>query len=156
MSIPNVTYATANWRETLRKNNRKTFMVISLFFLIYLALGLFIDVYIASGHYPQASLSQIFMALVTFKLFPMVTLITVTIAAISLLVTFSMNNKLMLLGTEYREIKPETAQTLEEKQLYNIIEELKIAAGLQFMPRVYIIDADYMHLPVVIVKNQPW
>ena len=44
----------------------------------------------------------------------------------------------MLLGTEYREITLETAQSLAEKQLYNVVEELKIAAGLRFMPRVYI------------------
>jgi heat shock protein HtpX len=51
----------------------------------------------------------------------------------------------MLLGTEYHEITPETAQSLEEKQLYNTVEEMKIAAGLKYMPKVFIIDADYMN-----------
>jgi heat shock protein HtpX len=51
----------------------------------------------------------------------------------------------MLLGTDYHEITPETAQTLQEKQLYDVAEELKIAAGLNYMPKIYIINADYMN-----------
>jgi heat shock protein HtpX len=34
---------------------------------------------------------------------------------------------------------------LAEKQLYNVIEELKVAAGLHYMPKIYIIEADYMN-----------
>lgn len=51
----------------------------------------------------------------------------------------------MLLGTEYREITPESAQNIKEKQLYNAVEEMKIAAGLHYMPRVFVIEADYMN-----------
>ncbi len=141
----NLSYSTADWRKTIRANNRKTVFVIALFFLIYLSLGLLIDTYNYSTHYPGVPLSQVFMGLVTFKLFPLVTLIMLAIATISLLVTFSLHDRIMLLGTEYKEITPETAQSLTEKQLYNVIEELKIAAGLRYMPKVYIIDADYMN-----------
>lgn len=136
---------TTDWRQTIRVNNRKTFMVMAIFFLIYVGIGLLIDIYDYSGMYPTALTSQIFLALLTFQLFPTVTLIMVAVAAISLFVTFTFHNRLMLLGTEYHEITPENAQTLQEKQLYNVVEELKIAAGLQFMPRVYLIDADYMN-----------
>src|SRR5207249_9969496 len=52
---------------------------------------------------------------------------------------------LMLLGTEYHEITPTSAQNVAEQQLYNVVEEMKIAAGLRYMPRVFIIDADYMN-----------
>ncbi len=135
----------ADWRQTLRANNRKTMIVISVFFLIYLALGMLIDTYIYSTQFPQATLAQLFKGLVTFQLFPLVTLIMLAIAAISLLVTFSLHDRLMLLGTEYKEINPKTAQTLTEKQFYNVVEELKIAAGLRYMPKVYIINADYMN-----------
>ncbi len=57
----------------------------------------------------------------------------------------SFADQLMLLGTEYTEITPQTARTLQEQQLYNIVEELKIAGGLNYMPKVYIINADYMN-----------
>lgn len=141
----NFAHTPADWRKTLRINNRKTRFVITVFFLIYFAIGMLVDVYINAGHYPQATLSQVFMGLVTFQLFPLVTLIMLGVAAISLLITFSAYDKIMLLGTEYHEITPTTAQNVAEQQLYNVVEEMKIAAGLQFMPRVFIIEADYMN-----------
>lgn len=144
-SLNQFTTTTADWRKQLRTNNRKTFFVIAIFFLIYIAIGLLIDMYIYSGQYRQATLSDLFIGLITLQLFPLVTLITTTIAAISIFITFIFYDKLMLLGTEYREINPETAKNLTDKQLYNIVEEMKIAAGLQFMPRVFIIEADYMN-----------
>jgi heat shock protein HtpX len=67
------------------------------------------------------------------------------IAGISLLVTYSMYDKLMLSGTQYHEITAKTAQNTAEQQLYNVVEEMKIAAGLRYMPRVFIIDANYMN-----------
>lgn len=136
---------TANWRQSLRTNNRRTYFVIATFILIYLIIGLLIDMYIYAGHFPQATISQLFYSLVTFNLVPRATIITLIIAIVSLWVTFKFSHKLMLLGSEYRQITPETAQTLEEKQLYNVVEEMKVAAGLKFMPKVYIIDADYMN-----------
>ncbi len=141
----NLKYATADWRQTIRANNHKTIFVITVFFVIYLALGMLVDTYIYSTHYPLAPLAQIFMGLITLQLFPLVTLIMLGVAAISLFVTFSLHDQLMLLGTEYKEVTPQTAQTIAEKQLYNVVEELKIAAGLHYMPKVFIIDADYMN-----------
>ncbi len=147
--LDNLAQTSADWRKSLRANNRKTFFVISLFFAIYLALGLLVDTYIYSGpginNLPPAPLSQIFIGLVTFQLFPLVTLIMFGVAAISLFITFAMHDKLMLLGTEYHEITPTTANNTAEQQLYNVIEEMKIAAGLRFMPKVFIIEADYMN-----------
>jgi heat shock protein HtpX len=147
MSQPLDSFAatTADWRQSLRTNNRKTVLVIGLFFAIYLALGLLVDSYIVAGRYPDASLAQILIGIATLKVFPLATTIMLVIAGGSLFVTFAMSDQLMLLGTEYHEINPTTAQTTAETQLYNIIEEMKIAAGLNFMPKVYIIEADYMN-----------
>src|SRR4029078_8085312 len=136
---------TADWRKTLRQNTFRTRMVIFLFFLIYGTIGLIIDMFIATGSYPDATLWQLFHAFITFTLFPYVTLIMLAIAAISLFISYAMYDKLMLLGTEYHEITPTTAQNTKEQQLYNVVEEMKIAAGLRYMPKVFIIDADYMN-----------
>lgn len=137
--------STADWRKTIRQNNLRTYAIIIMFLLIYSAVGLLVDMYIYSSSYPQANLEQIALALVTFQLFPMVTLIFFGIAAVSLLICYSLYDKLMLMGTEYKEITPETAHTKTEKQLYNVVEEMKVAAGLRYMPKVYLIDADYMN-----------
>ncbi|MDR3477085.1 MAG: zinc metalloprotease HtpX [Gammaproteobacteria bacterium] len=143
--IDSLSATSADWRKSLNTNNRKTFMVISVFFLIYIALGLLVDTYITAGRYPNATIPQLLEALVTFQLFPLATLVMIGVAGVSLFVTFSMSDKLMLLGTEYHEVTPNTAQSTAETMLYNVIEEMKIAASLSFMPKVYIIDADYMN-----------
>lgn len=137
--------STSNWRSTLRQNNVRTIIVIAMFFLIYFALGMLVDVYISASRYPSASLEDIFYALITLRLFPLATTVMLGIAAISLFVSYAMYDKLMLLGTEYHEITPQTATTTQEKQLYNVVEEMTLAAGLRYIPKVYIIDADYMN-----------
>src|SRR6185312_14042971 len=134
-----------DWRDQIKRNGRRTRSVIAIFILFYLFIGLLIDLYIYSGIYPRADLSLLFEALVTFQLTPTATLITGFIAVISLFVTYILYDKIMLMGTDYREITPDAAQSIEEKQLYNVVEELKIAAGIKFMPKVYLIEADYMN-----------
>jgi heat shock protein HtpX len=143
--LDDYTARTANWRATLKRNSRKTCLVIAIFFAIYIALGLLIDVYLYASSYPNAKTSVIVSLLLTLKIPPYATLITTAIAMVALWVTFAFHNKLMLLGAEYTEITPATAKSPEQRQLYNVIEEMKVAAGLHFMPRIFIIEADYMN-----------
>lgn len=139
-------HATAgDWRSQLRRNERKTRVVILLFLLIYSFVGLLVDVMLLLGQHPQLSLGQALYALVSFQVIPFATIIMLAVAGISLLVTYSLYDRIMLLGTEYKEITPESPASLEERQLYNVVEEMKVAAGLKYMPKVFIIDADYMN-----------
>ena len=144
-SVSDFQKSAVDWRRSLSQNRRRTALVIATFILIYLAIGLLVDLYIYVWNYPEAVVSQLFFALLTFRLFPKAMIITGLVAAVSLYVTFTFSHKLMMLGTEYREITPDTAQTLREKMLYNIVEELRISAALKFIPRVYIINANYMN-----------
>ena len=135
-----------DWRTQIRRNQRRTRIVIVSFILLYLLLGFLIDVFLATGNTnPHLTASQATHALLTGQLIPYVTLITGAIAVISLLVTYSMYDKIMLLGTQYHEIKPGQFANVAEQQLYNVVEELKIAAGLRYMPKVFLIQADYMN-----------
>ncbi|MGQ3889752.1 zinc metalloprotease HtpX [Legionella sp. CNM-1927-20] len=145
MSLRDYEASVGNWRAELQRNERKTRFVITTFILIYLVVGLIADCVINLSNYPNAMLSQILMALVTFQIVPWATITMVIVAGISLLITYSMYDRIMLLGTEYREITPENSQNLQEKQLYNVVEEMKVAAGLKFMPKVYLIEANYMN-----------
>lgn len=134
-----------DWRESLKQNQQRTRYVIITFILIYVCIGLVVDLYIYSGRYPDISLSQLLIQMVTFQLFPLATCAAGAIAVIAIWVTFVFHDKLMLLGSEYHEITPKSAQNIKEQQLYNVIEEMKVAAGLHFMPKVFLIDADYMN-----------
>lgn len=135
----------SDWRKTLRQNNNRTRVVIVLFFLIYAAIGLLVDMFLHSSAFSQATIPELFFGLITLQIFPLATLVMIAIAAISIYISFMMYDKLMLLGTEYHEVKPETVQNPVEQRLYNIVEEMKVAAGMRYMPKVYIIDADYMN-----------
>jgi len=137
--------STGDWRTSLKRNKRRTTFVIGTFIIIYLAVGMLVDLFMQSGHYPHVPLHTIFIALITFKLIPYATIIVGVIAVLSLWVTFAFYDKIMLSGTDYFEVTPETARSLEERQLYNVVEEMKVAAGLNYMPRVFIINADYMN-----------
>lgn len=145
MSLSDYQASVGNWRLELKRNERKTRWVIVLFILIYLVIGLIVDCVVIEFIYPGVSLQTAFHALVTLKVTPIATLLMGVFALISLMITYSMYDKIMLLGTDSREITPETAQSLQEKQLYNVIEEMKVAAGLRFMPKVFIIEANYMN-----------
>lgn len=145
MSLSDYESSVANWREELRRNERRTQFVIITFLLLFIGVGLIVDTLMLQHIYRQLSLSQSFFLLISFHQFPLVTCIMAFIAGISLLVTYSMYDTIMLLGTDSHEITPETAKRLEEKQLYHVVEEMKVAAGLRFMPKVYIIEADYMN-----------
>lgn len=145
MDLSNYQALVGNWRLELRRNERKTRLVISLFILIYVGVGFIADAYILQSYYPYMSLGHCFHALITLKAIPYATIIMGGIAVISLLVTYAFYDKLMLLGTEYHEVTGKSGDTLQEKQLYNVVEEMKVAAGLKFMPKVYLIDANYMN-----------
>ncbi len=122
---------------------------ITLFFLISMLWHRHASRYVSLrlSTYPHATIPQLFHALlITLQLISHLSLlIMLVIALISLLVSYSMYDKLMLLGTEYHEITPTSAQNVREQQLYNVVEEMKVAAGLRFMPKVFIIEADYMN-----------
>jgi len=153
-----------DWRTALRNNEKNTRNVIILFLIIYILVGFLIDVYLNSvsvinpstlqyspnennfNDLPQMSdLKEVAHKLVTFQIIPIATFGMIILAGFSLFITFMFHRGLVMSGTNYREITADNAQSMEEKQLYNVIEELKIAAGLNFMPKVYIIEADYMN-----------
>lgn len=135
----------ANWRAILKKNKSRTRLVIVTYLLIYAAIGLLFDTYLNLGAYPNATAAQVMGMLVQFQILPVCTLIALAIAAICVYITFMSYDKLMLMGTEYVEITPTTARDVMEQQIYNVVEEMRIAAGLRFMPRVFLIDATYMN-----------
>ena len=139
------TQSSGDWRQTIKQNQRRTYAVMGTYLLIYLCVGLLFDTYIQSGRHPGAPIFYVLTQLVTLHWTPYVTLLTVVIAVISLLVTFKFSDKLMLLGTKSREVKPENKLDEHETQLYNVVEEMKVAAGMRYMPKVYIIEADYMN-----------
>lgn len=145
MNLSDLQAQSSDWRGQLKKNRRKTRYVIAMFLLIYLLVGLLVDVMLLLSQHPNLPLSVILQALITFQKVPHATLIMLVVALVSLLITYAWYDKIMLLGTEAHEITGDNTKDLSEKQLYNVVEEMIVAAGLRFMPKVYVIEADYMN-----------
>jgi heat shock protein HtpX len=139
-----------DFRQTIKKNNRRTIFVIFAFVFIYVALGLIIDLFlyfdptIGDGSF-SATVSHFFSNII-YDTPPIATLILALIATVSILIVFAFNDKLMMMGTTSKEIsRTQKNLSADEKQLLNIVEELKISAGMNYMPKVYIIEENYMN-----------
>ncbi len=145
----------ADWRQIIAQNRRRTRAVMLTFILMYLVLGFIIDIFYQLPFYRSSMGTEnalnhwvwwdLAKALLTGKIFPYATFTAGIAAVLAIWIILSFHNRIMLLGTEYREITPETAKNLAEKQYYNVIEEMKVASGLQFMPKVYLINAPFMN-----------
>ena len=144
MSI-SITSGPSNWRQVLQQNARRTYAVMFTFLLIYTALGFFCDLLIISSNHPDMSLSDAAHEILTLQQWPWATLSMFGVGVASIMITLTFHNKIIMMGTDYHEVTPESSQDLQEKQLYNVVEEMKVAAGLSYMPKIYIINADYMN-----------
>lgn len=142
--ITNYTPSVVDWRKQLWSNEIRTRIVVAAFILIYMMVGLVIDLY-WHPEFVQIPVSLALESLLAFRVVPSATLLLGMIAIISLMITYALYDRIMLLGTDYHEITLNSASSLEEQQLYHVAEELKIAAGLRYMPKIYLIAADYMN-----------
>ena len=146
-------YGSVNWREVVRKNTRKTYFVIATFLVVFFLLGIFVDTIwryseFANAYYSQYGqqlpISKVFISLATFKIPPYATMAISAITLTWLFITFSMYDKIMLSGTQYQEITADNQDPLA-RRVYNVVEEMKVAAGMRYMPKVFLIEADYMN-----------
>lgn len=136
--------AVADWRGQLRKNTTRTRWVIGMFVGLYIVIGLITDCVIYNAMYGMPA-DVTLRLIATFSILPYGTLSMGGVAIISLWITYTFYNRIMLMGTDYTELTRDNAQSVEEQQLYNVVEEMKIASGLHYMPKIYIIEADYMN-----------
>lgn len=100
-----------------KKNLRKTYLLIWIFLSMMAALGIIID-----G---------------LFESFPVGTIVLILIASIQVLVGTKSGASLVLRSVG---AKPVNEKELEEKQLKNIVEEISIAAGMTYVPKVYVME----------------
>ena len=91
------------------------------------------------------SFQSILLSFFKLQQIPYFTLIFIAIGSITIFITFYFNEKLILWGTQYKEIIKIPESTLKELQLLNILEELKIAANMKTIPQIFVVEALYMN-----------
>lgn len=136
-----------NYREVIKKNRTKTKIVLFIYLLIYTFIGLLLDVFIQGSifHYFQNNnLIDVLKLFLTLKLIPYATISLFLFGLFSIFLSIKMFNKILLQGDNYIEIT-ENSKNSDFKKLYNIIEELKISANMKYMPKIYLIEADYLN-----------
>ncbi|MFD1092224.1 zinc metalloprotease HtpX [Providencia vermicola] len=129
-----------DFRNVIRKNNIRTRFVVMSYVFIMLIIGLLAD--IATHPNEQLDLFDNAIEFVTLKEMPIATFIVLGLTFLGLVYIHFRGHKMMLAGMNAKEINPETANSSEEKQLFNIIEELSLSASLGYIPRLYILESD--------------
>lgn len=129
-----------DFRNVIRKNNIRTRLVVMSYIFLMLIIGLLAD--IATHPNEQLDLVDNAMMFVTFHELPIATFIVLGLTFLGLIYIHFRGHKMMLAGMNATEITQENASSSQEKQLFNIIEELSLSASLGYIPRLYILDTD--------------
>ncbi|OZS76019.1 zinc metalloprotease HtpX [Providencia rettgeri] len=129
-----------DFRNVIRKNNIRTRLVVMSYIFLMLIIGLLAD--IATHPNEQLDLVGNAMMFVTLHELPIATFIVLGLTFLGLIYIHFRGHKMMLAGVNAREITQENANIPQEKQLFNIIEELSLSASLGYIPRLYILETD--------------
>ncbi|MDB9565096.1 zinc metalloprotease HtpX [Providencia rettgeri] len=129
-----------DFRNVIRKNNIRTRLVVMSYIFLMLIIGLLAD--IATHPNEQLDLVDNAMMFVTLHELPIATFIVLGLTFLGLIYIHFRGHKMMLAGVNAREITQENANIPQEKQLFNIIEELSLSASLGYIPRLYILETD--------------
>lgn len=130
-----------SYKEIIRLNRKKTKIVMAIYIAIYCCIGLLLDVVLLNH---PGGLGESLYLLVNFIVFPKATFVMIVIGVISIFVSIKFFDKVLLQGDEYIQVDA-NSQDHASRQIYNIVEELCVAANIRKMPKVYIIQADYMN-----------
>ncbi len=135
---------TPSQRARIHSNHRRSLWAMVVFMCLYLISGMLGD--LLWQHQPQHSLMQSIRTYWTFTEPPWITLLMLGAACVSVWATFYFHDRILLIGTRYRLIEPGQDRLREEEiRVLNIVEELRIGAGLRYTPEVYVLDTFNMN-----------
>lgn len=130
-----------NFDGIIAKNRVKTNCVLATYIAIFVLIGLLVDIVRINAE----SLGGGFVALLTLQTFPLVTFIMLLVALG--VIGFMIGNfkRIMLSGDEYKRIDESKVLSRKERLALGILEELVRDSKTEFMPELYIIEANYMN-----------
>lgn len=132
-----------NFREAIIQNNRRTKLVVASYVLIMFLVGLLADVVVSPVK--GMGLMQNLMIYATFQKIPFVTLIVLACTIIGIAFIHFFGHKIMLSGSDYRELTRSGNNTANENQLINIVEEMAISANLGYTPKIFVMNTPEMN-----------
>lgn len=134
-----------DFREVIRVNNTKTKFVIGSYIFIMFLVGILADVAVRPIY--DASIISNILVYITFKSVPYVTCFVVSITIIGIFIISKFGHKIMLSGSDYKNISPDSTENLsfDERQVLNMVEEMSLSANLGYVPKVYILETGDMN-----------
>lgn len=128
-----------NFDKIVRENTMKTYLVLALYIAVLTIVGLLVDIVRINA----PTLESGFISLISFETTPIVTLIMFAISVLIMFFSLSNFKRIMLSGSEYKEIINPTSH-IEQKAQKAFFAMLR-AANFNHQPRFYIIYAPYMN-----------
>ena len=132
-----------DFREAIAVNNRKTKLVIISYIAIMLLVGLLSDVAFRPSDY--GGLLDNMLLYITFTEIPYITLGIMVCTLIGIFIISKFGHKMMLSGSEYRQLDTQATLSASDRQVVNMVEEMAISANLGYVPRVYVMESAQMN-----------
>lgn len=130
------------FEKVIRENQIKTQLVLALYVAIFLFIGLLVDVVRINA----PSLQEGLYALIFFHITPLVTLGMGALALGAIGVTILYFKRIMLSGSEYKELLPsDRSLSRQESDLVQILQEVVRESNTPFTPKLYLMEAPYMN-----------
>jgi len=130
------------FEKVIRENQTKTQLVLALYVAIFLFIGLLVDVVRINA----PSLQEGLYALIFFHITPLVTLGMGALALGAIGVTILYFKRIMLSGSEYKELLPsDRSLSRQESDLVQILQEVVRESNTPFTPKLYLMEAPYMN-----------
>ena len=108
-----------NIYDQIKKNNLNTWVILTVFVALLLFIGMGFDYFYGAG-----------------KGLPIFTIIALLVGVISSYSGYMYGDKLVISSTHAREPNPDD---IKEKEWQDVVEEMRIAAGIP-LPKAYVID----------------
>ncbi|CAM3637482.1 zinc metalloprotease HtpX [Helicobacter sp. UBA3407] len=127
--------------KIIKENQFKTKCVIALYLLIFVFIGLLVDIVRMNA----SNFSEGIYRLLTFREFPIVTCVLLVIAALVVLFVIRNFKRILLSGNEYKEILYGKESNAQEREMSRILDELVEVANLSFRPKLFLMEAPFMN-----------
>ena len=130
----------ANFSAIIAQNRRKTNAVLATYVVIFIIIGLLVDIVRINADSLGSGL-----ILITFEKMPTVTLIMAFIALVIIWAMIANFKRIMLSGNDYKLLNPNVVLSRKERDLCDILDEILSESQTPFRPELYLMNAPYMN-----------
>ena len=130
-----------DFQAILQKNALKTYAVLAIYVLIFLLIGLLVDIVRINA----PSLEYGFYLLLSLREFPLITALTSLVAVCIIWYSLSRFDAIMLSGDEYEELPQGVRLKPLQARVRNALDDVLRRSSSATSPRLYLIQAPYMN-----------